>query len=108
MDRLLFVEIVGNGNGKYNDPKKNSNARALDWNGNEYLNGDLYVNCNPDSSGGEKVATESVIQTLLARIAALEARVDELEGYHVPANAVLGEDGTPMTDEQGNYIEYDT
>lgn len=46
-----FVEIVGNGSSKIN----RSNARALDWSGNEYLNGDLYINCDGDSSNGTKV-----------------------------------------------------
>jgi len=49
---MKYAEIVGNGVSDY----KRSNARALDWNGNEYLNGDLYVNCNADSTGGTKVA----------------------------------------------------
>ncbi len=55
----LFAEIIGNG---INSSTK-SNARALDWNGNEYLMGDLYVGCNPDSTGGSKVLTESNLDT---------------------------------------------
>ena len=54
-----FVEIVGNGKWTYNGTKyteNRSNARALDWNGNERLMGDLYVGCNADSTGGTKVA----------------------------------------------------
>lgn len=45
------LEIVGN------SPDKTlySNARTLDWRGNERLNGDLYINCNADSTGGTKV-----------------------------------------------------
>lgn len=54
-----YVEIVGNGTGN----SARSNARALGWNGNEYLNGDLYVNCNADSTGGTKVATTPTIDT---------------------------------------------
>lgn len=53
-DPLKYAEIVGNGNGN-----ARSNARALDWNGNERLMGDLYVQCDPDSTGGVKVATEN-------------------------------------------------
>jgi predicted MPP superfamily phosphohydrolase len=52
-----YVEIVGNGTAS----NARSNARALDWNGNERLRGDLYVNCNADSTGGSKVATESFV-----------------------------------------------
>lgn len=46
-----FVEIVGNGT-----PFTRSNARALDWEGNEYLAGDVYVGANADSTGGTKLA----------------------------------------------------
>ena len=52
-----FVEIVGNGTGS----STQSNARTLDWNGNERLKGDLYVGCNADSTGGTKVARVPVI-----------------------------------------------
>ena len=48
-----FVEIVGNGT----SGSAKSNARALDWNGNEYLKGTLKVGCNADSSGGKEVLT---------------------------------------------------
>lgn len=47
-----YVEIVGNGTGT----NARSNARTLDWSGNERIAGDLYVGCNADSSGGTKVA----------------------------------------------------
>ena len=97
-----YAEIVGNGfYGK-------SNARALDWQGNEYLMGDLYIHCDNKSSNGQKVATEATVNLLLERIAQLEARVAALEGYHIPANAVEGENGEPITDEQGNILEFDT
>lgn len=51
-----FVEIVGNGT-----ENERSNARALDWNGNEHLAGDVYVGCGLDSTGGSKLAKESYI-----------------------------------------------
>ena len=43
--------IVGNG---YSIGAK-SNAYALDWDGNAYFKGNLYVNCQADSTGGTKV-----------------------------------------------------
>lgn len=46
-----FVEIVGNGTAS----NAQSNARALDWNGNEYLNGYLYVGCNASSGNGTRI-----------------------------------------------------
>ena len=49
--RMNYAEIVGNGDTN----NSRSNARALDWDGNEYLNGDLYVGCNANSTGGTKL-----------------------------------------------------
>ena len=49
---MNFVEIIGNGDSSNN----RSNARAVDWDGNERLMGDLYVGCNANSTGGTKVA----------------------------------------------------
>lgn len=42
------LEVIGNGT----SASARSNARKLDWNGNEYLAGNVYVGCNADSSGG--------------------------------------------------------
>lgn len=50
--KMKYVEIVGNGT----DTNACSNARALDWEGNEYLAGDLYVGCDSESKNGRKVA----------------------------------------------------
>lgn len=52
--RGAYAEIVGNGTAS----NARSNARALDWSGNERLNGTLYVGCNADSTGGTEVATK--------------------------------------------------
>jgi hypothetical protein len=57
--RMNYVEIIGNGL----DTTNKSNARTLDWDGNEHLKGDLYVGCNSDSTGGNKVATEAFVTT---------------------------------------------
>ena len=51
VSKLKWAEIVGNGE----DEVSRSNARALDWDGNEYLAGDLLLDCNDDSSGGVSV-----------------------------------------------------
>jgi hypothetical protein len=57
--RGTYIEIIGNGA----DTDNRSNARTLDWFGNEYLKGDIYVGCNADSTGGSKVATEAFVTT---------------------------------------------
>lgn len=49
-----FADIVGNGA----DTQNKSNAYALDWNGNLYLKGGVYVNCNADSTGGTKLSLD--------------------------------------------------
>ena len=45
--------VIGNGSSDLN----RSNAYALDWNGNGYFNGDIYINCNDDSTGGTKLTS---------------------------------------------------
>lgn len=47
----IYAEIVGNGTSE----QARSNARTLDWQGNERLMGDLYIHCNLDGTGGTKV-----------------------------------------------------
>lgn len=49
-----FADIVGNGA----DSLNKSNAYALDWDGNLYLKGGVYVNCNADSTGGTKLSLD--------------------------------------------------
>lgn len=49
-----FADIVGNGANTLNK----SNAYALDWDGNVYLKGGVYVNCNADSTGGTKLSLD--------------------------------------------------
>ena len=64
----VFLEMVGNGSSI-----QRSNASALDWSGNQYLAGNLFVNCNDYTTtssglqttgcGGNKVATEAYINS---------------------------------------------
>lgn len=49
-----FADIVGNGS----DTTNKSNAYALDWHGNLRLKGNVYVNCNADSTGGTKLSLD--------------------------------------------------
>lgn len=52
-----FADIVGNGNSEGPETVR-SNAYALDWDGNLYLKGGVYVNCNADSTGGTKLSLD--------------------------------------------------
>lgn len=58
--KMNFARIIGNGT-NYNH---RSNALALGWDGNLYLMGDVYVGCDSDSTGGQKVVTKSEIDGL--------------------------------------------
>ena len=49
----LFADIVGNGTN--NDDAHRSNAEATTWDGDKRLAGDVYIHCDPDSSGGVKL-----------------------------------------------------
>ena len=69
-----FQNIAGNGTAS----NARSNSFARDWNGNEYLAGNLYVGCNDysttanglttENAGGSKVATESYVDQAIADI----------------------------------------
>lgn len=65
-----FVEIVGNGR----NGTDRSNAYALDWNGNAYFRGNVYVGCDDDSTGGSvlprdvQVNGTSVVQNGVANV----------------------------------------
>lgn len=56
--KMNYVEIVGGGT----DNDNRANIRALDWDGNARLKGDVYVGCNDDSTGGYKLITANDIQ----------------------------------------------
>ena len=88
--QMNYVEIIGNGTGS----TARSNARTLDWDGNERLHGDLYVNCDDDSSNGSKVATEAQVAS------GLQTKADLIEVSDSTLEAVKtftdGADGVPM------------
>lgn len=77
-----YVEIVGNGSAA-NRP---ANARALDWEGNEYLAGDVYVHSGTNSSGGKKLTTmDEVTEAIASSMEGIQSFdveiVEELPAY---------------------------
>lgn len=50
-----IIDVVGNGTAE----DARSNAYALDWEGNGHFMGDVYVGCSTDSSGGNKLISET-------------------------------------------------
>ena len=92
-----YVEIVGNGTGT----NARANARSLDFEGNEYLAGDLYVGCDPDSTGGTKVAKVSELADLADDVEDLmDGKADIINESITESNAVQsitdGASGKPM------------
>ena len=57
-----YITIAGNGR----DDENRSNAYALDWDGNAFFKGNVYVGANADSSSGSKLATEAYVTTAIA------------------------------------------
>ena len=65
----VYASIIGNGS----SDSSRSNATAIDWQGNQYLSGDIYTNCtdytttstglNTPRCGGKKLATEEYVDT---------------------------------------------
>ena len=102
--RMNYAEIIGNGSANLD----RSNIRALDWDGNERLMGDLYVGCNADSTGGTKVAKITDIPT----VSDMTGATSSAAGTHglVPApsagdeNKVLKGDGTWGTVSSGTEV----
>lgn len=58
--------ILSVGNGNSNNTR--SNAYALDWDGNGHYAGNVYVGANPDSTGGEKLATEAYVDNAVGGV----------------------------------------
>ena len=75
-----YVEIVGNG-----DPYTRSNARTLDWSGNEILKGKLTVGVGPTEN--MDVATKQYVDTEIDKLVGIEFdgpynSLDDLETQH--------------------------
>lgn len=81
------IDVVGNGYTTYSSGsgsiQQTSNAYMLEQNGTAHFMGDVFVNCDYNSTGGSKLATETYvtqqIAALQAQITALQARVLELD-----------------------------
>ena len=61
--QMNYIESIGNGTAN----NARSNARTLDWEGNEWLKGDLYVGANANGTGGSKVAKVSEIPDITGK-----------------------------------------
>lgn len=92
--RATYAEIVGNGT----SDSARSNARTLDWNGNEVLAGKLTVGAAP--SGDMDVATKGYVDTGLAD------KQDSLD-FGTPTTSDIGKALMPKTIENGEVTEWE-
>jgi hypothetical protein len=91
-DDSIYTHIIGNGTGA----NVRSNAHTVDWYGNAWYAGDVYVGStsgvNKDS-GSKKLATEEYVDTSIANLGGSAPGLNPL-----PQNAVAGDlliyDGT--------------
>ena len=79
-ERGTYIEIIGNGTGN----SARSNARTLDWNGNEELAGDLKINAggNNELSVTELAGDVSSVKSALNDLEDLKSK--ETTGYLTP------------------------
>lgn len=66
-----YAHIVGNGENTYSEGTKRSNAHTLDWNGNAWYQGDIYVGSTSGTNkdeGSKKLATEEYVNTEVANL----------------------------------------
>jgi hypothetical protein len=74
-----YAHIVGNGSGNLPDPDLNrSNAHTLDWNGNAWFQGDVFIK-GTNQDDAQKLATEDMVIALQQEIAELRAIIEDLK-----------------------------
>ena len=94
----VYAHIVGNGSTNVNTNR--SNAHALDWEGNAYYAGTVYVNgTNADASGGQEVATKQDVTSIQTNITSLQTDVNTL-------NQIVSFDKITLTDIETG-VKYD-
>lgn len=105
----VYAHIVGNGE----NTTAKSNAHALDWNGNAYFAGNVYVNgTNADATGGQEVATKQYVDDLAPTEATttengLMSALDKikLDGIAENADDNVQSDWSQDTDTDDSYIK---
>ena len=87
-DRAKYADIVGNGTSHTN----RSNAYALDWNGNAYYAGNVYVagNGKNDFAGAKKVATEDYVDSAIPTIPTNVSAFTNDAGYLTQHQSLAG------------------
>lgn len=82
---LKFAEIIGNGEDQQSHSR--SNARTLDWDGNEHLKGQLFVGSNAAGTIGTRVA----MITEVPKVASIQETRDMMSNYDNSTEAAVFE-----------------
>lgn len=99
-----YAHIVGNGK----SDTARSNAHTLDWNGNAWYQGNVYVGGTSQDDGAEMLATESYVDEKVASL--VESAPDTLNTLNELA-AALGDDpnfATTVSTQIGNKVDKTT
>jgi hypothetical protein len=94
-----YVHIAGNGTWE-----QRSNAHTLDWDGNAWFAGDVYVGSTSGTDkdeGSKKLATEDFVTDKITTIAGSQS---EFTGATEEANGVKGVVPAPLAGEQDKYL----
>ena len=82
-----FIHIVGNGT----STTDRSNAHTLDWNGNAWFSGDVYIHSTSGKNkdeGSKKLATEEYVNNNIVNYTAITiAEIDEICGASIYASS---------------------
>ena len=96
-DKGTYAHIVGNGT----NSSRKSNAHTLDWNGNAWFEGDIYVGSTSGTdkdAGSKKLATEEYVDN----------KVSDFGGIQSPTNAKVGQTiVVKAIDENGKPTEWE-
>ena len=88
-DRYFYAHIVGNGTAE----DARSNAHTLDWKGNAWYSGDVYVGSTSGTNkdeGSKKLATEEFVNTSIANL--VDSAPDTLNTLNELATAIQEND----------------
>ena len=86
--RAKYIHIAGNGESDLN----RSNAHALDWNGNAYYAGNVYVTGDGknDFAGAKKLATENSVEAVRSSIPTKVSALTNDAGYLTEHQSLAG------------------
>lgn len=100
----IYAHIVGNGN-----TSTKSNAHTLDWEGNAWFQGDIYVGSTSGKNkddGSKKIATIDDIETAINAIPSAQAdweEIDETSAAYIKNKPKIGIDYIVLSDSNSGF-----